>query len=239
MLAGEERTGSVSRIRWFLAWLLGSVLFLGGLFVSHIVPDVFWGIEVKGPVLAVVALLFASTSLMAVAIALRFVKHDFRDIGLTVENFRADAAIGVTVAVVWSLLQFLVIIPNTGGAERSDIVANRAQIGTSELGLFAMLLMAWLGGGLAEELFFRGHFMTTLQKVLGHSIPSMTVVVAITVIVFASLHGYQGWVGILDTGLYGGLTISLLYLWRKRLTACIVAHGLFDTIAVIMIFFWY
>jgi membrane protease YdiL (CAAX protease family) len=39
--------------------------------------------------------------------------------------------------------------------------------------------------------------------------------------------------------MYGGLTLTLLYLWRRRLTACIVAHALWNTIATVVIYRWY
>jgi len=99
-------------------------------------------------------------------------------------------------------------------------------------------VLAWTGA-FSEEIFFRGHFFTTLRNVLGRSAAGVVIAVIATVVLFAAGHGYQGWAGIVDTGLYGGLTLTLLYLWRGSLTACIVAHALWNTLATVAIYLWY
>ena len=57
---------------------------------------------------------------------------------------------------------------------------------------------------------------------------------------FAFSHGYQGWAGIVDTGIYGGLVLSLLYWWRGgRLAAPVFAHIGWNLIAALGIYFLY
>ncbi|MBW3549323.1 MAG: CPBP family intramembrane metalloprotease, partial [Proteobacteria bacterium] len=148
-------------------------------------------------------------------------------------------AMGMTAfrAVVFATaLQFLLIIPATGGAQRSDIIVNTAQIGGTLPGLFAIIALAW-AGSLSEELFFRGLLLNGLQRIFGGGRVATTAAGLVVILVFASLHGYQGWAGMVDTGLYGGLAMTLLYLWRdRRLTACIVAHAGWNTIAACTIY---
>ncbi|MDP2497429.1 MAG: CPBP family intramembrane metalloprotease [Candidatus Palauibacterales bacterium] len=92
----------------------------------------------------------------------------------------------------------------------------------------------------AEEVFSRAHRMTTLRGILGRSRVATTFVVLVPTVLFGRLHGYQGgWVGMLDTGVYGGAALSLLFLWRGRLLPCVVAHALWNTIAAVIIFVWY
>lgn len=50
-----------------------------------------------------------------------------------------------------------------------------------------------------------------LLGLLGGSRTALYVTIAVTVIFFAALHGYQGWAGVVDTGLYDGVTLTLLY----------------------------
>lgn len=207
--------------------------------MAHTFPVVFLGRELVGSTFAIVALLFAPLAFGAVAAGLRLARCPLSDAGLTLESARTDVLIGTAVAVVWASLQFLVFIPLTGGAERADVVVNAGQIGTSLSGLAAFVLLAW-GGGFAEEIFFRSHLMTTLRGILGESRVATGLVVLVPTVLFAMVHGYQGgWVGMLDTGIFGGATLSLLFLWRGRLTACVVAHGLWNTIASVVIFLWY
>jgi hypothetical protein len=230
---------TISRGRWLAGLLLGTVLWAVAVFIAHAFPSIFLDRELAGATFAIVALLFAPLAFGAVSAGLRVAGCRLADAGFSVQHLRADIGIGAAVAVVWALLQFLVLIPLTGGAERADVVMNAEQIGPHVSGLAAFVLLAW-GGGFAEEVFFRSHLMTTLRGALGRSRAATVLVVLIPTTLFAAMHGYQGgWVGILDTGIYGGLTLSLLFLWRGRLTACVVAHGLWNTIAAITIFVRY
>lgn len=228
----------VPRWKWGAALIAGTLLWFIGLVASELIPQVMLGMELEGPTYALVGLIRAALGLAAIVVALRIVNYRLRDVGLVTTQWREDALLGTAIAVVFALLQFLVIIPNTGGASRSDIVANAAQIGTSPWGVFGFVVLAWTGA-FSEELFFRGHFFNTLRGLLGPSAVALVATVVLTVVLFAAGHGYQGWAGVVDTGIYGGLTLTLLYLWRRRLTACIVAHALWNTIATVVIYRWY
>lgn len=234
-LTSEQRT---SRGRWFAGLFVGTVLWAVAVFVAHAFPSIFLGRDLVGSTYAIVALLFAPLAFGAVAAGLGIARCRLADAGFTLENARADILLGATVAVSWAALQFLFLIPLTGGAERADVVVNAEQIGTSLTGLAAFVLLAW-GGGFAEEVFFRSHLMTTLRGIFGESRIATALVVLVPTVFFAMLHGYQGgWVGMLDTGIFGGATLSLLFLWRGRLTSCVVAHALWNTMASVVIFVW-
>lgn len=228
-----------SRGRWVAGLLVGTPLWAVAVFVAHAFPSIVLGRDLVGSTYAIVALLFAPLAFGAVAAGLRIARCRLADAGFTLENAHADILLGVTIAVSWSVLQFLVFIPLTGGAERADVVVNAEQIGTSLTGLAAFVLLAW-AGGFAEEVFFRSHLMTSLRGILGESRIAMALVVLVPTVLFAMVHGYQGgWVGMLDTGIFGGATLSVLFLWRGRLTSCVVAHALWNTIASVVIFVWY
>ncbi|MGD2130429.1 MAG: CPBP family intramembrane metalloprotease [Lysobacterales bacterium] len=231
-------SGSVTKWRWAGALLLGTVLWSAALFTSEVIPQILLGLKLQGPTYALVGMIQAVLGFLAVAIALGLVKRGVRDVGLVSAHWRNDALIGAAVAVVFALVQFLVIIPNTGGAGRSDIAVNAAQIGDSAWGVFGFVVLAWTGA-FSEELFFRGLFFTAVHKMLGGTNAALAVAVAATVALFAAGHGYQGWAGVVDTGFYGGLTLTLLFVWRGRLTACIVAHALWNTLATEAIYLWY
>jgi len=222
-----------------LGLLVGAVLWAAAVFVAHSFPVIVLGRELAGSTYAIVALLFAPLALGAVSAGLRLAGRPLSRAGFTLENGRADLLVGAAVAAIWAALQFLIIIPLTGGAERADVVVNAEQMGTTLPGLAAFVLLAW-GGGFAEEVFFRAHLMTTLRDILGRSRVATALVVLVPTVLFAVLHGYQGgWVGMLDTGLFGGATLSLLFLWRGRLLPCVVAHALWNTIAAVIIFVRY
>lgn len=234
----ESAFQQVSKWRWAGALLLGTVLWSAALLASEVIPQVVFGLELGGSTYALVGMIRAILGLAAVAVALRLVRFRLRDVGLVARRWRGDALVGAGIAVAFALVQFLLVIPNTGGAARSDVAANAAQIGDSVWGVLGFVVLAWTGA-LSEEVFFRGHFFTTLRNLLGGSGVALVATVAATVALFAAGHGYQGWAGVVDTGFYGGLTLTLLYIWRGRLTVCIVAHAMWNTLATVAIYLWY
>ncbi|MBA4765993.1 MAG: CPBP family intramembrane metalloprotease [Erythrobacter sp.] len=175
----------------------------------------------------------------AVLLALRFGGFRLVDIGWTSNQARSDFLIGLAVAFAFAALQFFVIIPATGGAARSDVAANAAQIGEAPLDLSGILVLALLGST-SEELLFRGLILGGIATIGGRTMMARVIATIVTVALFALSHGYQGWAGIVDTGVYGGLLLSLLYWWRgARLIAPIAAHAGWNIIAAIVIFIAY
>ncbi len=175
----------------------------------------------------------------AVLLALRLARLRPADVGWTSKHMRSDLVVGLAIAALFAALQFLVVIPATGGAGRSDIVANAAQIGETPAGLAGMLTLALLGST-SEELLFRGLLLGGIAATGGGGLAARIVATVLVVLLFALSHGYQGWAGVVDTGLYGGLLLSLLYWWRgARLAAPIAAHVGWNVIAATAIFTLY
>lgn len=235
----DTRLRQISRKRWLAALVLGGVAWLAATVASQFVPSVVLGLDLQGATYGWVAVLQLVLGPLAVLLGLRVAGCRLADIGLVGTGWRIDVLIGSGVAVAFALLQFLVVIPATGGAGRSDVIANAAQIGDSVGGLAAFVALAW-AGALSEELFFRGHLLTAARGVLGGGRVAWIVAVLLVTLAFAALHGYQGWAGMIDTGLYGGLAMTLLYVARGcRLTAPIVAHATWNTIASVVLWLQY
>lgn len=235
----DSRPGRASRGRWLAALLVGAVAWLAATVASQWIPSVVFGLELQGAAYAWVALFQLVLGPAAVLLGLRVAGCRLGDVGWDSARWRVDALIGAGIAVVFALLQFVVVIPATGGADRSDVVANAAQIGDSIGGLAAFIALAW-AGALSEELFFRGHLLAALRGILGRGRGAWIAAVLLVSVTFAALHGYQGVAGMIDTGLYGGLAMTLLYVARGcRLTAPIVAHAMWNTIASVIIWSQY
>ena len=102
------------------------------------------------------------------------------------------------------------------------------------------LVIAWIFGAFIEELLFRGFLLNTLYKVLAKegSLQWFTWSVAIFITsVFVGIgHSYQGIVGMVGTG-FIAVGFSIIYLLNRRnLWSCILAHGLYDTVAFIQVY---
>ena len=172
-------------------------------------------------------------------LALRFARLRLTDAGLVRTELKSDTLVGIGIGFTFAAVQFLLIIPATGGAARSDVVANAAQIGETYAGFSGILILALLGST-SEELLFRGLLLFGLAKLCGGGTAGKIVSTIVVTTLFALSHGYQGWAGIIDTGFYGGLLMSLLYWWRgMRLAAPIAAHATWNLIAATVIFVAY
>jgi len=87
--------------------------------------------------------------------------------------------------------------------------------------------MCWFGGvsltaGFCEEFLFRGYFIWVLAPWLG-----WWGAAALSVLVFGALHAYQGWTGILRTGIVGAVFTLVVALFGS-LWPAIALHALVD-----------
>lgn len=106
--------------------------------------------------------------------------------------------------------------------------------------LTAGLVVAWIFGAFVEELLFRGFLLNTLAKLFSHSGNPLWIswigAVFITSVFTGVGHFYQGIVGMLGTG-FIALGFSAVYLLNRRnLWSCILAHGLYDTVAFTLVY---
>ncbi|HEX5694287.1 MAG TPA: CPBP family intramembrane glutamic endopeptidase [Arenimonas sp.] len=243
-LREERMSGTIvvrppSRRRWLLALVLGTVLWAMALAASFILPQVLLGLRLGGATYAIVGVLQLALGAGAIYLACRVGGLRRRDIGFTRQRWKQDLLVGLGVAAAFALLQFGLIIPLTGGAERSDVVAN---LGKLQGGAQAVYGMATLGilGAISEELLFRGLILHAIAALLGGGRAAWVVSILVVTALFGAVHGYQGWAGIVDTALYGGLTLSLLCLWRGgRLAAAMAAHAAWNAIALVCLVLLY
>lgn len=112
------------------------------------------------------------------------------------------------------------------GALDSEVLVQLLPTTTRERGVFALLSVA---AGTGEELAYRGYVIPVLAPVLG-----VTGAVVVSTAVFAVIHAYQGALGIVRTGLMGGV-LALGFLASGSLWPVILAHTLIDLVAGIAI----
>lgn len=232
-------SSELMRGRWTMAFGLGTILALLALISSELFTGLLLGFPVEGADMALMGTLRIILVPLAIWLGTRPVGIGFRELGLRGPRVRSDAFLGAALALAFTLLQFGLLIPLTGGATRSDLVVESARIGDTWISVAGFLVLA-LTGAPAEEMLFRGHVLTTLRNSFGSSQWSLGLASGITIVAFGLLHGYQGWAGVLDTGLYGGVVLTALFLWRGgRLTAPIVAHAGWNALATVGVYLWY
>jgi uncharacterized protein len=102
--------------------------------------------------------------------------------------------------------------------------------------LLIMLPVAWIFGGLGEEILHTGFILTRMAQLLGEGRVGWTIAIALQAVAFAFAHAYQG-----PVGMAGIFVVSLIYgagsvVWGRNLWPSMIAHGLLDTVGFIALY---
>ena len=116
-----------------------------------------------------------------------------------------------------------------------DLSDFRSTVGDARMLLF-WLALNWTLAAFGEELGFRGYVMPRLADLGGRTRAAWIASLAVTSLLFGWGHGGQGVTGMAQETL-AGLMLGGLYLASGRnLTVSIVAHGVSNTLAFVLIY---
>jgi membrane protease YdiL (CAAX protease family) len=100
------------------------------------------------------------------------------------------------------------------------------------------ITIAWLIGGFAEEMIFRGFLLNRLEALLARGTRGSVMAVLLQAILFGSLHAYnRGLFGLLVLGAVGVALGTFYLLFRRNLWPLILAHGLGNTLGFVARYF--
>jgi membrane protease YdiL (CAAX protease family) len=171
-------------------------------------------------------------------VSLRLRKVRWKDIGLTrFRSWGATLAYGVGAGLGMELLQLFVSQPLlmrlTG--EPPNLEVFRSLEGNFRL-LLILVPLVWVLAAFGEEMVFRGYLMNRAADLGNQTRWAWLASLVLVNILFGLAHAYQGITGIVDEGLMG-LLLGLMYLGCGcNLTVPIVAHGVADTVDMVLIF---
>jgi membrane protease YdiL (CAAX protease family) len=98
------------------------------------------------------------------------------------------------------------------------------------------LLIIWTFAAFVEELSYRGYLLTRAANIFGRSNAAYLMAMIFVAVLFGFAHYYKGPAGVLDST-YSGVVLGCAYLLSGRnLWAPILAHGISDTFAVLVLF---
>ena len=226
--------------RPIVAWMdrlqaLLEVLLLSGLVSSFFAALPFTAIH-GGPLLSVAdartisafILLEASIALLLMLLVLRMHGESFRDLGLRRDRWKSHVAFGLALVPILFLANaliaagFRIFLPKYF-LERNpliDMIRTRRD-------LVFFLCSALYAGGFKEEL-QRAFILTRFRGHLG----GVRVGLVIWSLAFGAGHYVQGLQGIVVASVYGML-FGILYIARGSLIAPMVAHALYDVLALL------
>ncbi|MCF8242971.1 MAG: CPBP family intramembrane metalloprotease [Melioribacteraceae bacterium] len=229
----------VSNTKTLIVFIL-TIVFGYALFI---IPDVFFGVtKINGGKIGInlfyIALFqfFSITTLLY--FSLKILKKDFSYIGLKFVNIKKDILLGLIFGASWTILQFALIIPNTGGINRPDIDGMLGMYDGSLIGTLSFIALGVIGGGITEELFNRGYFINILKDVFKNSNTGLWFSAILSIVFFSLGHLPSTSLDWFDI-LIPTLMYTLLFIKTKRLTASIAAHGIYNMTAIILTYYIY
>ncbi len=235
----ENQTNTVSKTKTLLVFI--ATILLG--YILFIIPDVFFGVtKLNGGKIGINLLFIALFQFIGVTsllyFSLKILKKNFSDIGLKFVYLKKDLLLGFGFGALWTILQFVFLIPNTGGVNRPDISHMLTMYDGSMLGVISFIALGVIGGGITEEIFNRGYFIIVLKDVFKNPKTGLWFSAILSIALFSIGHmpaSALDWFDILvPTIMY-----TLLFISTKRLTASIVAHGIYNMLAIILTYYIY
>lgn len=160
----------------------------------------------------------------------------WRDVGLSrYRNWRVTLLLGISGGVLMELIELFLsqplLIRLTGKQpDLSDFLALKGNLKLMALAL----AFTWTLAAFGEEMVWRGYLMNRVADFGNHSRIATVAGLVLVNAAFGFAHSYQGVTGIIDEG-FMGLLLGLLYL-ATNLSVPIIAHGVTDTIDVLLLF---
>ncbi len=235
----QKNTIDVNKIKTILVFC--STILLG--YLLFIIPDVFFGVTKinggkKGVNLLFIAL-FQFISITALLyISLKILKKDFTYIGMKLVKIRKDVLLGLGFGALWTILQFALFIPLTGGSDREDIQGMLKMYDGSIVGLLSFIALGVIGGGITEELFNRGYFISVLKDVFKNPKIGLWISAVLSILIFSLGHMPDTSLDWLDI-LVPTIIYTIFLVATKRLTASMVAHGFYNMAAILLTYYMY
>lgn len=163
----------------------------------------------------------------------------WRAVGLKLyRTWKTSIALGVAAGVLLELIELFITQPILVGwlGKQPDLEVFRALHGSLKWTLLAVL-GAWTLAAFGEEMVYRGYLMNRVADLFNRTRRAWLISLIAVHFAFGLAHAYQGLTGIIDEGLMG-LLLGIIYLRTNRnLAVPIIAHGVSDTIDLLLMFF--
>lgn len=170
--------------------------------------------------------------------SLRWRRLAWRDIGLRLPPRTAQAvSVGIVAGLAIELFAVNVTTPwiTSITGMPPDVSDLRALVGNAYL-LVLLVVASWIMAAFGEELAFRGYLMNRFADCFGRSRIAWIASLIVVSIYFGIGHGTQGVTGIVQESLSGCWLGVLFLVTGRNLTVPIVAHGVSNTLALVLIY---
>ena len=153
-------------------------------------------------------------------------------------SWRRIIVIAIAAAALRIVLGEFVVEPITGFFWPAPVApAMASEIKGNVTMALVALAIVWTFAAFGEEIGYRGYLLTRAADVGGRSTAAWWIGVIIVSVLFGYGHYYKGASGVVDSGVAGAILGIAYMVAGRNLWACILAHGLIDTVGIIFAFF--
>ena len=103
--------------------------------------------------------------------------------------------------------------------------------------LLLWLAVTWSIAAFGEEMAYRGYILNRAADAFGRGWPAWIFAAILSSALFGLTHHYQGVAGVIDVTVFAFIPVIAYFLSGRNLWIPILAHGIGDTIAFVLIFF--
>jgi hypothetical protein len=175
-------------------------------------------------------------------ISIRWRGLGWKDVDLTVNQpFLKLLAIGLAVGIAMEALELFATQPLLTSLlhKGPDLHEFQRLVGNIQL-LILGIVLAWILAAFGEEMVYRGYLLNRVADLFGRSTIGWTASAVLVTLLFGVAHFPQGPTGIIENVIDGAILAALYFATGRNLIAPIIAHGIQDTVDVVLIYLgWY
>jgi CAAX protease family protein len=175
-------------------------------------------------------------------VSIRLRRLRWKDVGLALDQpFLRFLAIGLLVGVAMEALELFATQPLLTKilGQGPDLHQLQRLVGNTQL-LILGIVLAWVLAAFGEETVYRGYLLNRCADLFGRSSIGWIVSAILITLLFGFAHFPQGATGIIENIIDGAILAAVYFATGRNLMAPIIAHGIQDTIDVLLIYLgWY
>jgi membrane protease YdiL (CAAX protease family) len=171
-------------------------------------------------------------------LSLRLRKSGWRELGLSrPASWLLTIGLGILIGVVYQAISIWFVVPLLQQVTGEPLdLSNLISVHNNVSQLVLWLAATWTIAAFGEELVYRGYLLNRFADLFERSQAGWVIGVIASSAFFGLGHAYQGITGILETFLFGCVMAGLYLAGRRSLWLPIIAHGVYDTTAFMLIF---
>lgn len=171
-------------------------------------------------------------------ISIRWRGLRWKDVGLTIKQpFLKFVGIGLAVGIAMEALELFATQPLLTRLlhKGPDLHELEQLVGNPKL-LVLGIVLAWVLAAFGEEMVWRGYLLNRCADLFQRSRAGWIVSAILVTLLFGFAHFPQGTTGVIENVIDGAILAAVYFATGRNLIAPIVAHGIQDTVDVLLIY---